>query len=113
VTAWIRFAVALLAALLFLVGPVMPASWVWVQMLNHTACHDFGPTPLQGESYSTEWYPPLVTCTYVFPQRIVVVRHKAPYRDVAAALMAMGVVLAIAAYAAPGRKPDELTAAHG
>ncbi len=58
-------------------------------------------------------FPPRVTCTYRLPGRLLVVRHEAAYRDVAAALMAMGIVLAIAAYAAPARRTDGAASARG
>jgi hypothetical protein len=61
--------------------------------------------------FTTEWWPPRVTCTYLLGDRVLVVRHEAPYRDVAAALMAAGVVLAVAAYAARPRLRDEIAAA--
>ena len=55
-------------------------------------------------SVSVELVPPRATCTYARHDRAVEVSHDAPYGDVAAALMAMGLVLAIAAFAAPPRR---------
>ena len=52
-------------------------------------------------SVSVEWVPPRAICTYVRHSRVFEVRHDAPYKDVAGALMAMGLVLAISAFAAP------------
>ena len=112
-TAWVRFAAALLAVLLLLAGPFVPAVWLYTQWLNHGACRDSGAARVTEESWRTERWPPRVTCTYRFSDHVLVVRHDAPHRDVAAALMAMGLVLAIAAYAAPGRRRDEAVAARG
>jgi hypothetical protein len=110
---WLRFAVALLAAVLFIAGPLFPAGWLVAQSRTGRLCESGRPRGAPGWRQTTEWIPPSITCTYRLPRRLLVVRHEAAYRDVAAALMAMAVVLAIAAYAAPARRTDEAASAHG
>ena len=113
VTPWLRFAVALLAALLFVIGPLIPAGWLVAESHRADVCGSGAPYGAPGWTQSIEWFPPRVTCTYRLPGRLLVVRHEAAYRDVAAALMAMGLVLAIAAYAAPARQTDGAVSARG
>ncbi len=113
VTPWVRFAVALLAAVLFIAGPLVPAGWLVAQSHTGRVCESGRPRGAAGWTQSTEWFPPSVTCTYRLPRRLLVVRYDAAYRDVAAALMAMGVVLAIAAYAAPARRTDGAASVRG
>jgi hypothetical protein len=95
----VRLAVATLGLALLLLGPLVPASWLYVQHLNAGVC---GHTQLA--AVSIDWLPPRVTCTYERHHRLISVGHDAPYRDVAGALMAMGLVLAIAAFGAPPRR---------
>ena len=91
-----RVAVATLGLALLLAGPLVPGAWVWIQRLNGGVCGASGTF-----SVSVEWVPPRAICTYVRHSRVFEVRHDAPYKDVAGALMAMGLVLAISAFAAP------------
>ena len=116
-TAWIRFAVALLAVVLFVAGPLVQIGWILGQSMESTVCLTSPPNaPYRGAREvftSSDLWPPRVTCTYRLRDREIVVRHDSPHRGAAAALMAMALVLAIAAYAAPQRKLDEATAVHG
>jgi hypothetical protein len=116
-TVSLRFVVALFATVLFVAGPLVQLGWVAGQSMEYPVCLDTPPNaPYRNatETFSSaDWWPPRVTCTYRLRDRVIVVRHDAPHRGAAAALMAMALVLAIAAYAAPGRKLDEATAAHG
>jgi hypothetical protein len=118
-TASLRFVVALLAALLFIAGPLTPLGWVAGQSRDFGVCMQTppdapGPTSSGAEIIaSAGWWPPRVTCTFRLRDEVVVVRHDAPHRDLAAPLMAMGLVLAIAAYAAPSRRRDEAAPSHG
>ena len=112
--AWIRFFVALLAVVLFVAGPLVPAGWLLAEQHRSGVCFaDAPPGAASDWARSIEWLPPRVTCTYRLPDEVLVVRHDAAYRDVAAALMAMGLVLAIAAYGAPALRPDEPATVRG
>jgi hypothetical protein len=112
-SAWLRFAAALVAGLLFIAGPLVPAGWLVAESHRAGVCGSGAPRGAPGWTQSIEWFPPRVTCTYRLSGRLLVVRHEAAYRDVAAALMAMGLVLAIAAYAAPARRNDETVPVRG